>query len=139
MNKVFGSAAEALDGILRDGMLIAAGGFGLSLASERLALRSQSIVMVGVAVAVASMLAGVFTAPTLHPPTLVGTFADGKQTLKADDIVIATGSIPIEIPGFKVDQKRIVDSTGALELDYVPKRMLCIGGGMGITTIIERV
>lgn len=54
-----------------------AGGFGLSLASERLALRSQSIVMIGVAVAVASMFAGVFTAPTLHAPTLLGTFADG--------------------------------------------------------------
>lgn len=53
------------------------GGFGLSLASERLALRSQSIVMVGVVVAVASMFAGVFTAPTLHVPELVGDFADG--------------------------------------------------------------
>ncbi|MCA9656840.1 MAG: dihydrolipoyl dehydrogenase [Myxococcales bacterium] len=58
---------------------------------------------------------------------------DGDQEddiVEADHIVIATGSVPIEIPGFKVDQKRIVDSTGALELDYVPKRMLCIGGGI---------
>ena len=31
--------------------------------------------------------------------------------------MIATGSRPIEIPGFKIDQKRIIDSTGALALD----------------------
>jgi dihydrolipoamide dehydrogenase len=58
---------------------------------------------------------------------------DGDQEddiVEAEHIVIATGSVPIDIPGFKVDQKRIVDSTGALELDYVPKRMLCIGGGI---------
>ncbi|MEZ4454441.1 MAG: amino acid permease [Nannocystaceae bacterium] len=54
-----------------------AGGFGLSLTSERLALRSQSIVMVGVVVAVVSMLAGTFTATTLHTPVLLGKFADG--------------------------------------------------------------
>jgi dihydrolipoamide dehydrogenase len=44
-------------------------------------------------------------------------------------IVIATGSRPIEIPGFKVDGKRIVDSTGALAFAEVPKRLLVIGGG----------
>ena len=51
-------------------------GFGLSLFSERLALRMQSVVMVGVGVALASMWAGLFTAPTLHVPELWGGFQD---------------------------------------------------------------
>ncbi|MBX3158311.1 MAG: dihydrolipoyl dehydrogenase [Deltaproteobacteria bacterium] len=54
---------------------------------------------------------------------------DGPQTVVAKNIVIATGSRPIEIPGFKIDQQRIIDSTGALALDEVPKRMVVIGGG----------
>ena len=59
------------------------------------------------------------------------TYADGKpeDIVEAEHIVIATGSLPIEIPGFAIDQKRIVDSTGALELDYVPDEMVVIGGG----------
>ena len=43
---------------------------------------------------------------------------------------MATGSVPIQIPGFEIDQKRIVDSTGALEIDYIPDEMVCIGGGI---------
>lgn len=55
--------------------------------------------------------------------------ASGEDTVIAKSVVIATGSRPIEIPGFKVDQKRVIDSTGALALDEVPKRMIVIGGG----------
>jgi len=58
--------------------------------------------------------------------------ADGKSsktTIKADNIVIATGSRPIEIPGFKFDGKFIVDSTGALDFPTVPERFVVIGGG----------
>jgi dihydrolipoamide dehydrogenase len=56
--------------------------------------------------------------------------ADGKSVaIQCENIVVATGSRPVEIPGFKVDQKRIVDSTGALALTEVPKRLLVIGGG----------
>jgi len=43
--------------------------------------------------------------------------------------VRATGSRPLEIPGFKIDQDRLIDSTGALALDAVPGRMIVIGGG----------
>jgi dihydrolipoamide dehydrogenase len=58
------------------------------------------------------------------------TEADGKKvTIVADNIVIATGSRPIEIPGFKFDGNRIVDSTGALAFDAVPERFVVIGGG----------
>jgi dihydrolipoyl dehydrogenase len=53
----------------------------------------------------------------------------GPQTVIAKNVVIATGSRPMEIPGFKIDQKRIIDSTGALALDAVPPRMIVIGGG----------
>lgn len=53
----------------------------------------------------------------------------GEQTIIAKNVVLATGSRPFEIPGFKTDQKRILDSTGALALDQVPKRMVVIGGG----------
>ena len=53
----------------------------------------------------------------------------GEQTIIAKNIVLATGSRPIEIPGFKTDQQRIIDSTGALALDQLPARMVVIGGG----------
>jgi dihydrolipoamide dehydrogenase len=53
----------------------------------------------------------------------------GEQTIIAKNVVLATGSRPFEIPGFKTDQKRILDSTGALALDRVPARMIVIGGG----------
>ncbi|MCA8980496.1 MAG: dihydrolipoyl dehydrogenase [Planctomycetes bacterium] len=53
----------------------------------------------------------------------------GKQTLKADDIVIATGSIPIEIPGFAFDEKHVWSSTGALAPDRIPNHIVVIGGG----------
>jgi dihydrolipoyl dehydrogenase len=58
------------------------------------------------------------------------TEGDGKKvTIEADNIVVATGSRPIEIPGFKFDGDRIVDSTGALAFDKVPERFVVIGGG----------
>jgi dihydrolipoamide dehydrogenase len=53
----------------------------------------------------------------------------GKQTIIAKNVVLATGSRPMEIPGFKVDQQRVLDSTGALALEAVPGRMIVIGGG----------
>jgi dihydrolipoamide dehydrogenase len=56
---------------------------------------------------------------------------DGKETtLDAKNIVIATGSEPTPLPGVAVDQKRIVDSTGALDLPEVPKSMIVIGAGI---------
>jgi dihydrolipoamide dehydrogenase len=58
------------------------------------------------------------------------TEPDGKKTtIQADNIVVATGSRPIEIPGFKFDGNRVVDSTGALAFDAVPERFVVIGGG----------
>ena len=57
------------------------------------------------------------------------TDKDGKTTVAADNIILATGSRPIEIPGFKFDGKWIVDSTGALDFAAVPERLVVIGGG----------
>jgi dihydrolipoamide dehydrogenase len=53
----------------------------------------------------------------------------GEETIIARSVVLATGSRPFEIPGFKIDQQRIIDSTGALALTAVPPRMIVIGGG----------
>ena len=59
------------------------------------------------------------------------TGPDGAVTrLEAKNIVIATGSRPSSLPGVAVDQKRIVDSTGALSLTEVPKSLLVIGAGI---------
>ena len=55
---------------------------------------------------------------------------DGQTLLiEADHIVIATGSRPIQIPGFAFDQQRILDSTEALALDHIPPKLTVIGGG----------
>ena len=53
---------------------------------------------------------------------------DGAQTYNFKNLIIATGSHPIEIPGFKF-QGRVIDSTGLLELKEQPKELVIIGGG----------
>ncbi|MCM3087286.1 dihydrolipoyl dehydrogenase [Bhargavaea ginsengi] len=50
------------------------------------------------------------------------------QTYKFKNAIIATGSRPVEIPSFKFS-KRIIDSTGALNLEEVPGKLVVIGGG----------
>ena len=54
----------------------------------------------------------------------------GDRTVRAKNIVIATGSSVTPLPGVEVDQQRIVDSTGALELPEVPSHLVVIGGGV---------
>src|SRR3954468_12651667 len=54
----------------------------------------------------------------------------GDRKVRAKNIVIATGSSVTPLPGITIDQERIVDSTGALELPQVPGRMVVIGGGV---------
>ncbi|MDD9900509.1 MAG: FAD-dependent oxidoreductase, partial [Alphaproteobacteria bacterium] len=55
---------------------------------------------------------------------------DGVKTIKAKNIVIATGSESTPLPGIDVDEKQIVTSTGALEFAKVPKSVAVIGGGV---------
>lgn len=54
----------------------------------------------------------------------------GKTVLNAKAILLATGSVPVELPFLKFDEKKIVSSTGALALDKVPKEMVVVGGGV---------
>ena len=58
------------------------------------------------------------------------TSKDDSQTLETKNIVIATGSSPINISVAEVNNKNIVDSTGALEFDSVPKKLGIIGAGV---------
>jgi len=58
------------------------------------------------------------------------TLSDGgKESLDARNIIIATGSESVSLPGIKIDEKRVVSSTGALSLNKVPKHLVVIGGG----------
>jgi len=52
------------------------------------------------------------------------------KTYTAKAIVIATGSSVTPLPGVEIDQKTVVDSTGALEIPKVPEHMVVIGGGV---------
>ncbi len=67
-----------------------------------------------------------FTSPNM----LSVETAEGTKTVSFDNVIIAAGSSVARIPGFPYDDPRIIDSTGALQLQDVPKRMLIIGGGI---------
>ena len=56
----------------------------------------------------------------------------GDETHEAKNIVIASGSVPSALPGVEVDNAKgiVVDSTGALELPKIPKKMVVIGAGV---------
>ncbi len=54
----------------------------------------------------------------------------GDREVRAKNIIIATGSSVTPLPGVEVDQKIVVDSTGALELAKVPGHLVVIGGGV---------
>lgn len=69
---------------------------------------------------------GTFTSPT----TVTVETPEGNKTIAFKNAIIAAGSSVTRIPGFPYDDPRLVDSTGALELRQIPKRMLVIGGGI---------
>ncbi|PRO64771.1 dihydrolipoyl dehydrogenase [Alkalicoccus urumqiensis] len=52
-----------------------------------------------------------------------------SQTYKFNNCIVATGSRPIELPNFKFKEGKVVSSTGALQLEEVPEKMVVIGGG----------
>ena len=56
--------------------------------------------------------------------------AEGEIQVNFDHCIVAVGSQPVKIPGFPNDDPRLIDSTGELELQDVPKRMLIVGGGI---------
>src|SRR5690606_29236488 len=49
--------------------------------------------------------------------------------INADKIIIATGSVPVDVKAFPCDHKRVLNSTSILELTEVPKSLAIIGGG----------
>lgn len=53
----------------------------------------------------------------------------GTQAIEFKDCIIATGAIPMTIPGLEIDGERVIDSTGALALEEVPESLVVIGGG----------
>ncbi len=55
--------------------------------------------------------------------------ANTKTIIEAQHIVIATGSRPVQIPGFDFDGQHVLSSTGALALDRIPKKLVVVGGG----------
>ena len=67
-----------------------------------------------------------FTSPHL----LEVQTSDGVKTVSFENCIVAAGSSVARIPGFPYEDDRIIDSTGALALKDVPKRMLVIGGGI---------
>src|SRR5688572_22571327 len=57
--------------------------------------------------------------------------ADGKtQSYQAKNVIIATGSVPVELPFLKFDEERVHSNTGALKIPGVPKHLIVIGGGV---------
>jgi dihydrolipoamide dehydrogenase len=67
----------------------------------------------------------------IAPGKIEVTAEDGtKQAIETKAIVIATGSDVAPLPGVTIDEKQIVSSTGALELDKVPGKLLIVGAGV---------
>jgi dihydrolipoamide dehydrogenase len=67
---------------------------------------------------------------TFVTPTKVSVKSSaGTEEIEAKDVIVATGSRPIELPAFKVDGVHVLGSTEALALSSIPKKILVIGGG----------
>src|SRR6476660_8287200 len=69
---------------------------------------------------------------TLRPGNVVEVAGnDGSSTTyQARNVIIATGSVPLELPFLKVDEKRVLSNIGALSIAEVPKHLIVIGGGV---------
>lgn len=67
----------------------------------------------------------------VSPTRIAIKLNDGGETeIEAKNVIIATGSEVMPLPGVEIDEKQIVSSTGALDLQKVPKKMVVIGGGV---------
>jgi len=66
----------------------------------------------------------------LSPKLLLAKTADGEKTISFDQAIIACGSEPITLPFIPHGDSRVIDSTGALELNGLPNRLLVLGGGI---------
>ena len=112
---------------------------GISFGAPRIDLDKLRAFKDGVIRKLTGGLAGMAKARKVEVVTGVGTFLDphhievvsagGKKTVKFAKAIVAAGSQAVKLP-FLPDDPRIVDSTGALLLKSIPKRMLVIGGGI---------
>lgn len=86
-------------------------------------------------------VAGLFKANGVKAYDGTGTLQAGRvveftshegetESLEADHVILATGSVPVEIPPCPLEEDMIVDSTGALEFNSVPERLGVIGAGI---------
>ncbi|MFY0597636.1 MAG: dihydrolipoyl dehydrogenase [Cognatishimia sp.] len=68
---------------------------------------------------------------TFTGPNMIEVDNDGaKSTVSFDQCIIAAGSEPVTLPFIPHDDPRVIDSTGALELEDIPERLLVLGGGI---------
>ena len=69
---------------------------------------------------------------TLRPGNVVDVVAnDGANaTYQAKNVIIATGSVPIELPFLRFDERRVLSNIGALSIPEIPKHLVVIGGGV---------
>ncbi|ASJ72439.1 dihydrolipoyl dehydrogenase [Granulosicoccus antarcticus] len=64
-------------------------------------------------------------------PNTMSVTNDGKETtISFDQCIVAAGSEPVKLPFIPHDDPRVIDSTGALEMTDIPKRLLVLGGGI---------
>ena len=66
----------------------------------------------------------------ISPNELEVQTKDGKKLIRFENAIIAAGSQSVKLPSFPWGDERIIDSTGALELKDVPKKLLVVGGGI---------
>ena len=55
---------------------------------------------------------------------------ESGRKITAENIILATGSEPLELPFFNIDHKNVITSNDALDIDHIPEKMLIIGGGV---------
>jgi dihydrolipoamide dehydrogenase len=111
--------------------------FGLTFSQPSLDIAKMNGWKDGIVKKLTGGVAGLFRANKVAHLTGQASFVDahtvrvGEVTVTAEHIIIATGSYPAPLRGLDVDQDRVVDSTGALNVpDPLPARMLCVGGGV---------
>jgi dihydrolipoamide dehydrogenase len=64
------------------------------------------------------------------PETVAVEAREGTRSITAPNLLLATGSVPIELPFLRFDHERIIDSTGALSIPQVPEHLVVVGGGV---------
>ncbi len=110
--------------------------FGLEVKEARLDLKKLGGWRDGIVKKLTGGVSQLFKGNKVELKTGFAKFVDkhtievGGERIQGKTFIVATGSEPNTLPGFEVNQKDIVDSTGALWVEeHFPKRMLCIGGG----------